>query len=33
MNNRKTASSWKTAFRRGFEKKYIELIIDSYKKL
>lgn len=33
MNNVKIASPWKNAFRRGFEKKYIELIIDSYKKV
>lgn len=33
MNNAKTALPWKTAFARGFEKKYIELIIDSYKKI
>lgn len=33
MNNVKIASSWKNAFTRGFEKKYIELIIDSYKKI
>lgn len=33
MNNEKNVSSWKNAFRRGFEKKYIELIIDSYKKI
>lgn len=33
MNNVKTISPWKNVFRRGFEKKYIELIIDSYKKI
>lgn len=33
MKNKKVASPWKSAFRSGFEKKYIELIIDSYKKI
>lgn len=33
MNNKNKASSWKSAFRNGFEKKYIELIIDSYNKI
>lgn len=30
MNNNIAVSSWKSAFRKGFEKKYIELVIYSY---
>lgn len=31
--NKSIASSWKTAFRNGFEERYIKLVVDSYKEV